>query len=118
MSTQTKDQLFILAAPFADGVDDAGAPRMWFCRDCATIEGALIANPHWSECVDVRRVAFPRPRPDVVALIGEENQELPCIVLAEASGEHKHASGRAFINDLADIVDYLSATYGGAGRHP
>src|SRR5262249_16199962 len=104
-----------------DGVDENGAPKMWFCRDCAMIEGALIANAHWRDAIDVNRIAFPRPRAEIVALIGEENQWLPCIVLAQTSAapqSAQRAQGWAFINDATAILDYLAASYGGAARHP
>ena len=110
-----RDILLLIAAPF----DDGGQP--WFCRDCAMLEGALLANPHWLEHIEVRRVAFERPRAAVVALIGVENQGLPTLVLAEGKaapiGARVH-DGRAFFKDASGIAAYLAATYGGAGPHP
>jgi len=111
----SKDLLFILAAPFKDG--DAN----WFCRDCAMLEGALLANPHWLDHIEVRRVAFPRPRADVIPLLGEDNQGLPALVLAEGKeapiGARSH-NGRAHFKDASGIAAYLAKTYGGAGPHP
>jgi hypothetical protein len=111
-----RDALFLLAAPFED------MNEVWFCASCAMMEGALLANPHWAELIDVRRVAFPRPRVDVIALIGEANQSLPVLVLAEglpvpAEGKAA-ANGRAFLDDPKAISRYLALTYGGAGPHP
>jgi hypothetical protein len=111
-----RDKLFILAAPFEDGPG-----KMWFCRDCAMIEGALLANPQWAERIDVRRIPFPRPRPEVAALLGEELQGLPVIVLAETSpapDRVRRHEGRAYIKDASMITDYLARTYGGAAPHP
>jgi hypothetical protein len=110
-----KDTLFILAAPFEDG------GQQWFCRDCATIEGALLANPHWAEKIDVKRIAFPRPRAEVIALLGEDKQGVPALVLAESSSapdRAKRHDGRAFLKEPTAILDYLVRTYGGAGVHP
>ncbi len=110
-----RDTLFILKAPFEDG----GA--MWFCRDCATIEGALLANPLWAERIDVRRMPFPRPRDEIIALLGEGNQDMPVLVPADAAKAPEDAQsfeGRAFITDPKAITKYLAATYGGAGPHP
>ena len=67
-----KDTLFILAAPFPDGGFE------WYCNDCATLEGALMANPHWNDKVDVRRIAFPRPRQEMIDLVGPDWQGCPC----------------------------------------
>ena len=70
-----KDTLFILAAPFPDGGFE------WYCNDCATLEGALLVNPHWVDKIDVRRVAFPRPRKEVIELVGPDWQGLPMLVM-------------------------------------
>jgi len=121
MTRPERDQLFLLAAPFQDGVDESGQPKMYFCRDCAMIEGVLLANPHWRDHVEVKRIAFPRPRAEIVALIGEANQSLPCLVLAREKGAPANATrahGRAFLDDVTQILDHLAAAYGGAARHP
>jgi|CXWL01.1.fsa_nt_gi hypothetical protein len=111
-----RDILFLLSAPF----EDHGQP--WFCASCAMMEGALFANPHWSELIEVRRVAFPRPREEVIALLGVEHQSLPVLVLPEgapAAAEAKlAANGRAFLDEPKAISRYLAETYGGAGPHP
>jgi hypothetical protein len=50
------DRLFLLAAPSEDAKRAAGP--VWFCPHCALLEGALLANPHWRDSVDIRHVAF------------------------------------------------------------
>jgi hypothetical protein len=109
-----RDVLFIIKAPF----EDEG--QKWFCRDCATMEGALLANPHWANHIDVRRLPYPRPRHEIIALLGEENQSMPVLVLASKAPEDaKQAEGgRAFLTDPKAITRYLAAAYGGAGPHP
>lgn len=110
-----RDTLFIIKAPF----EDAGA--MWFCRDCATMEGALLTNPHWANHIEVRRLPYPRPRHDIIALLGEEHQSMPVLVLADvasAPGDANMYETRAFITEPKAITRYLAATYGGAGPHP
>ncbi len=79
-----KDRLYILRAPF----EDAG--KSWYCNDCATLEGALLVNPHWNEAIDVCRMDFPRPREDLVALVGEGHQGCPVLVM-DAKGAPHHA---------------------------
>lgn len=110
-----RDRLFILAAPFEDN------GRAWFCQQCALLEGALLANPHWAEKIDVRRVAFPRPREEVIAAVGPDHQSLPMLVLRDGAaapfGARRHGD-KVFLKDGVAITEYLAATYGGAAPHP
>jgi hypothetical protein len=112
-----RDTLFILRAPF----EDPELEGTWFCTSCATMEGALLANPHWARSIDVKRAAYPRPRHEVIGLIGEENQSLPVLVLADGPPSPDGArefEGRYFLDEPKPITRYLAATYGGAGPHP
>lgn len=112
-----RDTLFILRAPFEDPALDG----TWFCTSCATMEGALLANPHWATHIDVKRMPYPRPRHDVIVLIGEANQSLPVLVLADGAAPPEGAKvfeGRSFLDEPKPITRYLAATYGGAGPHP
>ena len=115
--TLKRDTLFILRAPFEDPELDG----TWFCRDCATIEGALLANPQWARAIDIQRMPFPRPRHEIIALIGEDNQSMPVLVLADltkAGGDALMAGTTPFITNPTAICRYLVATCGGAGPHP
>jgi len=110
-----KDILILLKAPFEDGPG-----TQWFCPQCAMVEGALRANPQWGDRVEVKRVAFPRPRADVIALLGEANQGLPALVLrkgAVAPAEATMANDRHVLTDPMHIATYLAKTYGGAAPH-
>lgn len=112
-----RDTLFIIRAPFEDPALDG----TWFCTSCATMEGMLLANPHWAARVDVRRSAYPRPRTEIIEMIGEANQSMPVIVLAAGStppAEAKEANGVFFLDEPKPIARYLAATYGGTGPHP
>jgi hypothetical protein len=85
------------------------------------MEGALLANPDWEARIDVRRSAFPRPRSEIIAMIGEGNQSMPVLVLAAGStppADAKEFEGVFFLDDPILITRYLAATYGGAGPHP
>lgn len=113
----SRDTLFLIRAPF----EDAALEGSWFCHDCAALEGALLANPHWPRSIDVRRMPFPRPRHEIISLIGEMNQGMPVLVLADvakAPAEARRAEGRAFLTDPKAITRYLASAYGGAGPHP
>ena len=112
-----RDTLFIIRAPF----EDPELEGTWFCRDCATMEGALLANPHWGAHIDVKRLAYPRPRHEIIELLGEENQSMPVLVLADvtkAPEDAKLYGARAFITEPKAIARYLVSQYGGAGPHP
>jgi len=112
-----RDTLFIIQAPF----EDAAMDGTWFCTSCATMEGALLANPQWAARIDVKRSAFPRPRQDIINLIGEGNQSMPVLVLAAGStppANAKEFDGVFFLDEPKPIARYLAATYGGAGPHP
>ena len=99
----TKVTLFILKMPFEDGPEE-----FWICSHCALIEGALAVNLHWEEELNIQRVDYPKPRQQVVDLLGEENQWLPVLVLED----------KTTIKDPIDIVNYLANRFGGAAVHP
>ena len=112
-----RDTLFIIRAPFSDPALDG----TWFCTSCATMEGMLLANPEWEARIDVRRSAYPRPRTEIIEMIGEAYQSMPVLVLAASStppAEAKEANGAFFLDEPKPIARYLAAAYGGAGPHP
>ncbi len=97
---------------------DHPADALFACPQCNALEGLLAAQPLLASTLDVRRVAFPRPRAHVVDLLGEDNQGLPALVLAEDAPQPPHVShyqGQAFLQGASDIAAYL-AEYHGAYR--
>lgn len=76
----------------------------------------LAYFPAVRDRLDVRVVGFNRPRPAVVELLGEENQECPCLVLADATSSAglpvKTYGNNHFINDHRAIIEYLARQYG------
>lgn len=69
----------------------------------------------------MRRIAFARPREDVIALIGAANQTLPVLVLADdAPGDVPAAvhEGRRFVNEPMAILDLLHRRHGYPQAHP
>ena len=112
-----RDTLFILRAPF----EDPDLEGTWFCTSCATMEGMLLANPQWARAIDVVRIAYPRPRREVIAVLGEENQSLPALAIADvaiAPPDALMAGSTAFLTEPKAIARYLADRYGGAGPHP
>jgi hypothetical protein len=113
-----RDILFLLKPGFTD---PALPGQDFYCWHCALMEGVLASFPHLGAGLEVRRIAFPRPRADVIALIGEANQSLPVLVLAEdapaglAAATH---AGRGFVNDPMGILDVLQQRHSFPPRHP
>jgi hypothetical protein len=99
------DRLFLLEHEFSDPEFPG---RTFYCKDCVTIEGLLAAFPDRAAALEVVRVAWPRPRAAVVEAIGEANQNLPALVLAEGG----------FVNDIAGLLAALHSRHGFPEPHP
>ncbi|MBR0915617.1 DUF3088 domain-containing protein [Bradyrhizobium japonicum] len=114
----TGDHLFLLRPGFED---PAFPDQRFYCWHCALIEGVLASFPQLAEQLEVERIAWPRPRLPVIALVGEENQSLPLLVLADGTtSPHQTGShhGRAFIADKDAILAALSERHGFPDPHP
>ncbi len=102
-----RDILFML---YPESVKTDGKYR--YCPDCAQVAGYLSFYPAVERALDIRFVAPPRPRPEIIAVLGEEHQGAPVLVL-DANAPSlpgiacKEASGRRFIDDPKDILAYL-----------
>lgn len=88
----------------------------YYCPDCGVVEGFFHYNPQVRQLIEVREVNFERPRPEVVELLGCENQSCPVLVLDEdaeipESAKKSVSSGRAFIDDGREICDYLARVF-------
>ena len=46
------------------------------------LERGLASFSELAERIEVTRTAWPKPRREVIALVGEENQSLPLLILA------------------------------------
>lgn len=108
-----QDILFLLTGQW----DDAdGGP--WLCADCCTMEGALEVNPHWSKSIRVVRIEAARPRPEIVALLDEDHQNAPTLILAAETVAHQEpeaeVNGLRLYTDPKTICRQLAACYGGA----
>ncbi|WP_140724450.1 DUF3088 domain-containing protein [Pseudomonas sp. Hp2] len=114
----SKPILFLLEHEFED---PSQRGQRFFCRHSLLLEGALASLPGLRERLDVRHVDFPRPRRDVIDVVGESNQSLPKLVLpaeirsTHAGGEHE---GRQYISGTEPILAALGELYGIAQPHP
>jgi Protein of unknown function (DUF3088) len=113
-----RDRLFLLRPDFED---PAYPGRRFYCWHCALIEGVLASFPALATKLDVERIAWPKPRQAVIELVGEENQSLPLLVLADgATSSHSIGSyrGRSFIADKDAILAALSERHRFPEPHP
>lgn len=113
-----RDKLFLLRPDFED---PAYPGQRFYCWHCALMEGVLASFPQLAKRLDVERIAWPRPRLPVVDLVGEENQSLPLLALADGgtsphqTGTHR---GRAFIAEKDKILAALAERHGFPVPHP
>jgi hypothetical protein len=111
-----KDRLYLLKSDFLD------QGKIYFCPGCAQVEGMLSFYPALRERIEVQYIEFPRPRPSLVAEVGEENQGCPKLVLG---GEYAippsitvaEAKGRRFVSAPLEICRYLASAYGVGEPH-
>ena len=112
------DVLFLLRHDFEDG---PGAP--YYCPECAEINGVLHYYPELRHHLEVRYVDYRRPRPEVVALLGEANQSCPVLVLRDEAPagldevQTSPTGHRRFIAGARGIGRYLSSAYGCGRPH-
>ncbi|KEA03861.1 DUF3088 domain-containing protein [Rhizobium rhizogenes] len=114
----TRDKLFLLRPDFED---PAYPGRRFYCWHCALMEGVLASFPALAQRLDVERIVWPRPRLPVIALVGEGNQSLPLLVLADGETSKYQTGvfeGRAFISDKDKILAALSERHGFPDPHP
>lgn len=107
-----RDKLFLLHPNFED---PAYPGQKFYCWHCALLEGVLASFPDLAAHIEIERIAWPRPRGPVIALVGEENQSLPLLVLADGQDSiHQTGTfdGRAFIADKDKILAALSERHG------
>lgn len=93
------EKLFLLKPDFQD--INRNADVKYFCPPCALIEGVLSFYPQLRNQLEVTYVDFVRPRPAIIALIGEANQSCPVLVLEDGS----------FLNETDDIIQHLTKNH-------
>jgi hypothetical protein len=113
-----RDKLFLLRPGF---VDPAYPGRRFYCWHCALMEGIIASFPGIMARIDVERIAWPHPRNEIVALVGEENQSVPLLLLAHDAPSEITASsyrGTRFLTDKDAILTLLSRRHGIPEPHP
>ena len=111
------DILFLLTLGFTDSARD-GEGKKYYCPDCAFLEGVLGYCPALRTQLEIRYVAYPRPRREIVEIVGEAHQGCPNLVLDPSSHAFVDASrfhrcgDRLHSTDTKAIVEYLAQRYG------
>lgn len=113
-----RDTLYLLQPGFED---PAYPGQKFYCEHCALMEGVLASFPELGKNLDIKRIAWPRPRHEVIALVGAENQSLPLLILAK--GERSvHQTGKnegnAFVSDKDAILAVLAERHSFPNPHP
>lgn len=113
------DQLFVIKPDFTNQSDTA-----FYCPGCAEVLGLIQYYPKLESALKIRYVEFARPRPEIVELIGVENQGSPVLILANSSkprsskAKIKESNGHLFIDDSREIGIYLSEVHGIGSPYP
>ena len=92
-------KLFLLKPNFRDFNRVDG--KLYFCPDCAIIEGLLSYYPRLRNELEVHYLDFARPRKVLVDLLGDANQSCPVLVLDDGS----------FLNEPNDIIQHLTENH-------
>jgi len=108
----SKHVLFLLKPNFYDGEDGP-----FFCPHSAAMEGLLNYVPDLESKLEVHRIDYQRPRPDIVKLLGEENQGTPVLILDEGveippEAQVSTTTGRAFFLGEIEISKFLHRDLG------
>jgi hypothetical protein len=113
----TQDILFILPPDFAD------ADATWYCRECAEVVGLLALYPQLHDLLDVRMIAYAKPRMDILDVLGPgAPQNCPMLIALDASAidgvDFVPVRNRMIVDGALQIGRYLAARFGIGGPHP
>lgn len=113
-----RDKLIVIKPDFAD---PAYPGIRFYCWHCALIEGILASFPDLATKIDVLRIDWPRPRQEVIELIGVKNQSLPVLILADDAEEGLSTgryADRRFVEGKDAILEALSRRHNIPFPHP
>lgn len=111
------DILFLLAPNFTDDQRDKDG-KLYYCPDCALIEGVLSYYPDLREKFDIRYIQHPKPRREIVELVGDAFQGCPNLILdpvnhhrVDRSQYHQYGS-QLYTTDPKLVLAYFSDCLG------
>lgn len=110
-------KLFLLKPGFTDSnADNAG--KLYYCPHNALIEGVIKYYPQLEQLIEIHQVDFKRPRPEIIELIGEENQSCPVLIIDNKQNNNADTSyftsygDKLFVNSTELITKYLADKFG------
>ncbi len=114
--TDNKDRLFLLNPNFMDA-DRQPEGQIYYCPFNAMLEGVLHYYPNLREDLEITYIDFPRPRTQIINLLGEENQGMPLMIIERKDIDLRalnvmHYEEKNFIMGSEAIATYLSLAYG------
>lgn len=115
-------KLFLLQSGFTDSKYPG---QQFICPDCLMMEGYLSVYPQLVKTLEISRIAYPKPRPELTPLLGDA-QSCPVLILDKDVSEEdaklfkvrQSAHGTRFINSVHHILSYLAREHGLASTHP
>ncbi len=114
-----RDILFFLPPGFLNhNVEDGKeGGRHEYCPECAELWGILSWFPDIQDSLKVEYQPIDKPRPDMVAMLGEAHQNCPTLVLAKHSPVYDNCGilqhqGHRFINNARDVGRYYAMRFG------
>ncbi|WP_046245513.1 DUF3088 family protein [Hymenobacter terrenus] len=116
-------KLFLLKPDFLDEKIGPGG-RPYYCPHCAMIEGVLSYYPSLRQVLAITHLDFPRPRRELVDLVGEENQGCPALIIqkeenADIDTSYFTAYGDfLLVNSALFIARYLADKHQVGAPHP
>ncbi|MEL6112621.1 MAG: DUF3088 family protein [Pseudomonadota bacterium] len=107
------DILYMLPPGFTDH------DRREFCPECAELWGLLSWYPALQHGLEIRYQPIAKPRAEMTAILGTDNQNCPTLILGEDSPGFddagiKTANGRRLIDNARDMAIYFAHRYGTA----
>lgn len=116
------DIIFLLSPGFKDPLRDT-VNKQYYCPDCAFLEGVLSYYPWLREKLDLRYIDYAKPRAALVAVVGDQHQGCPNLVLDPENVRYVEPekffrfADRVYTNDTRLIVKYLRDRYGIGEAH-
>lgn len=113
----SRDVLFLLEPGFADPKHPG---QRFVCPHGLSIEGLLASAPDLAGRIDVKRVGFERPRPDVIDALDDAHQGLPVLVLGAgqpAPDDAQTLGDVRFVTDARRILELLAERHGFPSLH-
>ena len=114
--SENKDRLFLLNPNFVD-TNRQPEGQIYYCPFNAMLEGVLHYYPNLREELEITYINFPRPRTQIIELLGEGNQGMPLMIIERndvdlSSLNVMQYEDKIFIMGSEAIAKYFSIAHG------